>query len=70
MPIKVVQKLQLKTKSHPKPYKVMWMSKDIKVIMNKHYLVSFFIGQKQFDNVWYNISQWMHVMFCREIMTV
>jgi len=44
-------KLQLKTKNHLKQYKLIWMNKDTKVIIDKFFFVSFFMGQKYFDSL-------------------
>jgi len=44
-------KLQLKTKNHLKQYKLIWMNKGTKVITDKFFFVSFFMGQKYFDSL-------------------
>jgi hypothetical protein len=44
-------KLQLKTKNHPKQYKLIWMNKGTKVIIDKCCFVSFFMGQKYLDSL-------------------
>jgi hypothetical protein len=46
----VVRKFQLATENHLKPYKLTWLNKDTEVIVDRHCLVSFSIGQKYFDN--------------------
>ncbi|GJV20457.1 putative nucleotidyltransferase, ribonuclease H [Tanacetum coccineum] len=39
-----VQKLGLKTKNHPKPYKLQWLKKGGEVTISKHVLVAFSVG--------------------------
>jgi len=51
----VVQKLQLKTERHPKPYKLSWLSKGSQVKLDRRCLVSFFVGKKYFDNAWCDV---------------
>jgi hypothetical protein len=48
---KAVQKLQLKTDHHPKPYKLSWLNKESEVKVDRRCLVSFSVGKKYFDNV-------------------
>ena len=50
--IEAIKKLHLTIESHPKPYKLTQLDRDTKVIMNRRWLVSFFIGQKKFDSAW------------------
>jgi len=50
--IEAIKKLQLTIESHLKPYKLTRLDRDTEVIMNRRWLVSFFIGQKKFDSVW------------------
>ncbi|KAJ0981298.1 hypothetical protein J5N97_009553 [Dioscorea zingiberensis] len=50
-----VQKLQLKTKRHPKPYNLSWLSKGNEVKVDRRCLVSFSIGQRYFDNAWCDV---------------
>jgi len=50
-----VQKLQLKTERHPKPYKLSWLSKGIEVKVDRRCLVSFSVGKKYFDNAWCDV---------------
>jgi hypothetical protein len=50
-----VQKLQLKTDRHPRPYKLSWLSKGSAVSVEKRCLVSFSIGRKYFDNAWCDV---------------
>ena len=50
-----VKKLQLKTDSHPKPYKLSWLKKGSEVTVDKRCLVSFSIGRKYFDNAWCDV---------------
>jgi hypothetical protein len=47
-----VKKFQLKTKSHPKPCKLIWLHKDIEVIVDRRCLVLFSMSKRCFDNVW------------------
>ncbi|KAE8661446.1 hypothetical protein F3Y22_tig00113725pilonHSYRG00321 [Hibiscus syriacus] len=51
----VVQKLQLKTDRHPKPYKLSWLNKGSEVTVDRRCLVSFSIGKKYFDNAWCDV---------------
>ncbi|XP_042979994.1 uncharacterized protein LOC122310185 [Carya illinoinensis] len=51
----VVQKLQLKTDYHPKPYKSSWLNKGSEVTVDRRCLVSFSIGRKYFDNAWCDV---------------
>jgi hypothetical protein len=53
--IKVVQKLQHKIKKHPKSYKLNSLNQDIKVIIEKSCVVSFYISKINFDNVLCNV---------------
>ena len=39
-----VQKLRVKTETHPKPYKLAWLKKRGEVTISKHALVTFSIG--------------------------
>lgn len=43
------------TENHPKPYKLTLMNRDTEVIIDKCYLVSFFMGKKYFDTIWYDV---------------
>ncbi|GJZ58695.1 putative nucleotidyltransferase, ribonuclease H [Tanacetum coccineum] len=49
---KAVQKLGLKTKNHPKPYKLQWLKKGGEVTVSKHVHVPFSMGNTYKDNVW------------------
>ncbi|KAE8672958.1 putative CCCH-type zinc finger family protein [Hibiscus syriacus] len=51
----VVQKLQLNTDRHPKPYKLSWLNKGSEVTVDRRCLVSFSIGRKYFDNAWCDV---------------
>ncbi|XP_042953496.1 uncharacterized protein LOC122290046 [Carya illinoinensis] len=51
----VVQKLQLKTDRHPKPYKLSWLNKGSEVTVDRRCLVPFSIGRKYFDNAWCDV---------------
>jgi hypothetical protein len=50
-----IQKLQLKTDHHPKPYKLLWLNKVSEVKVDKRCLVSFSVGKKYFDNAWSDV---------------
>lgn len=52
MSTETVRKLHLSTESYPTPYKLTSLNKDNKVIIDKHYLVSFSMGQNKFNSVW------------------
>jgi len=41
---KVVDKLGLSIISHTKPYKLQWPSEDGEIMVNKQFLIIFFIG--------------------------
>ena len=51
----VVQKLGVKTETHPKPYKLAWLKKGGEVIVSKRALVTFSIGSKYKDRVWCDV---------------
>jgi hypothetical protein len=54
--IEAIKKLHLTIESHPKPYKLTRLDRDTEVIMNRRWLVSFFIGQKNLivlGEMWY-----------------
>lgn len=46
-----VEKLQLKTKRHPSPYKLSWFKKGNEITIHRCCLVSFSIREVYFDNV-------------------
>lgn len=48
--IEEMRKLQLATESHHYPYKLMWLNKNIEVIVKKCCLVFFFMRLKYFDS--------------------
>nr|GEX17294.1 hypothetical protein [Tanacetum cinerariifolium] len=50
-----VQKLGLKTKNHPKLYKLQWLRKGGEVTVFKRVHVPFSIGTTDKDNVWYDV---------------
>jgi len=50
-----IQKLQLKTERHRKPYKLSWLSKGSEVKVDKRCLVSFSVGKKYFNNAWCDV---------------
>ncbi|GJY14437.1 putative reverse transcriptase domain-containing protein [Tanacetum coccineum] len=50
-----VQKLGLKTKNHPKPYKLQWLKKGGEVIVSKRVHVLFSVGNTYKDNVWCDV---------------
>lgn len=50
-----VKKLQLKTDSHPNPYKLSWLKKGSEVTVDRRCLVSFSIEKKYFDNAWCDV---------------
>ena len=51
----VVQKLNIETEKHPKPYKLAWLKKGGEVVVAKRALVSFSISQKYKDVVWCDV---------------
>ena len=53
--VKVVQKLNIHTKKHPKPYKLAWLQKGDQVVMHKRALVLFSIGLKYKNVVWCDV---------------
>lgn len=50
-----IQKLQLKTDPHPKPYKLSWPNKDSEIKVERRCLVSFSAGRKYFHNAWCDV---------------
>ncbi|GJV32727.1 putative nucleotidyltransferase, ribonuclease H [Tanacetum coccineum] len=50
-----VQKLGLKTKIHPKPYKLQWLKKGGEVTVSKRVHVLFSMGTTYKDNVWCDV---------------
>ena len=50
-----VQKLQIQTEKHPKPYKLAWLKKGGEASVSKRALVSFSIGLKYKDEVWCDV---------------
>jgi hypothetical protein len=50
-----VHKLQLKTERHPKPYKLLWLTKGSEVKVDRRCLVFFSICKKYFDNAWCDV---------------
>ena len=53
--VEVVQKLNIQTEKHPKPYKLAWLKKGDQVAMHKRALVPFLIGLKYKDVVWCDV---------------
>ena len=51
MSVEAVQKLDIKTKNHPRPYKLAWLKKGGEVAMSKRALVAFSVGAKYKDTV-------------------
>ncbi|GJS68896.1 retrovirus-related pol polyprotein from transposon TNT 1-94 [Tanacetum coccineum] len=50
-----VQTLGLKTKNHPKSYKLQWLKKGGEVTVSKHVLVAFSMGTTYKDSVWCDV---------------
>ncbi|GKA88519.1 putative nucleotidyltransferase, ribonuclease H [Tanacetum coccineum] len=50
-----VQKQGLKTKKHPKPYKLQWLKKGGEVIVSRCVHVPFSVGNTYKDNVWCDV---------------
>lgn len=48
---KMVEKLHLKTKEHPQPYKLSWLRKGNEVRVNKKCLVQFSISKNYKDEI-------------------
>ena len=55
MSIEAVQKLNIQTETHLKPYKLAWLKKGGEAIVSKHALVAFSVGVKYKDTVWCDI---------------
>ena len=53
--IEAMQKLGVKTETHPKPYKLAWLKKGGKVIASQRALISFSIRSKYKDQVWCDV---------------
>ncbi|GJW89313.1 multiprotein-bridging factor 1a [Tanacetum coccineum] len=51
----MVKKLSLKTKKHPRPYKLSWLQKGKSVLVDQRCLVNFSIGDKYMDEVWCDV---------------
>ncbi|XP_047326853.1 uncharacterized protein LOC124930564 [Impatiens glandulifera] len=51
----MVEKLQLKTENHHRPYKLSWLRKGNEVKVNNRCLVQFSIGEKYKDEVWCDV---------------
>nr|GEW86648.1 Gag-Pol polyprotein, putative [Tanacetum cinerariifolium] len=51
----MVEKLQLKTKDHPRPYNIHWIRKGNKAKVNKRCLIHFSIGKNYKDEVWCDV---------------
>lgn len=50
-----VSKLALVAESHPKPYKLAWLSQGTDITVSKHVLVSFSIGQTYNDSIYCDV---------------
>ena len=55
MSVEAVQKLDLTTENHPRPYKLAWLKKGGEVVVSKRALVAFSIGMKYKDTVWCDV---------------
>ncbi|GKB18232.1 putative nucleotidyltransferase, ribonuclease H [Tanacetum coccineum] len=53
--IEAVKNLGLKTKNHPKPFKLQWLKKGGEVTVSKRVHVQFFVGNTYKDNVWCDV---------------
>ncbi|GJZ52252.1 reverse transcriptase domain-containing protein [Tanacetum coccineum] len=51
----MVEKLQLKTEDHPRPYNIHWIRKGNEVKVNKRCLIHFSIGKNYKDEVWCDV---------------
>ncbi|GKA24457.1 RNA-directed DNA polymerase [Tanacetum coccineum] len=51
----MLKKLSLKTKKHPRPYKLSWLQKGKSVHVDQRCLVYFSIGDKYWDEVWCDV---------------
>jgi hypothetical protein len=58
----MVEKLELKTRKHPSPYKVTWLQKGHQVCVTKQCLVNFKMGEYR-DEICVMLYPWMSVMF-------
>nr|GEX89364.1 putative reverse transcriptase domain-containing protein [Tanacetum cinerariifolium] len=52
-----VQKLELKTEDHPKPYKLQWLRKGGEMTVCKRVHVTFSVGKTYKDNVWCDVFE-------------
>nr|GEX15743.1 hypothetical protein [Tanacetum cinerariifolium] len=50
LPAEAVQKLELKTEDHPKPYKLQWLRKGSEMTVSKRVHVTFSVGKTYKDN--------------------
>ena len=55
MSVEAVQKLDITTENHPRPYKLAWLKKGGEVTVSKRGLVTFSVGTKYKDTVWCDV---------------
>ena len=53
--VEAVQKLDITTENHPRPYKLAWLKKGGEVTVSKRDLVTFSVGAKYKDTVWCDV---------------
>ena len=58
-----VEKLEVKTESHPKPYKLAWLRKGGEVMVSKRALISFLLVLSTKIRLGVMGWQWMRVIF-------
>lgn len=63
--LEMVQKLDLNTTSHPKPYKACWSQNGVSVLVKEVCLVVFSIGKKYYDVTWFDV---IHMETCHVLL--
>ena len=51
---RLIEKLALKTSSHPRPYKLQWLSENGELVVDRQVLICFFIG-KYVDEILFDV---------------
>ena len=51
----MVEKLNLQTQPHPRPYKLQWFQKGKGLLVEKRCLVDFSIGKNYKDSIWCDV---------------
>ena len=51
---RLIEKIALKTSSHPRPYKLQWLSENGELVVDRQVLICFFIG-KYVDEILFDV---------------